>query len=177
MSFLPLWLSVIFIDINYIWTKGLNESLFELECAIIIGILLIISIVVVFIKFKHRGHENAFIYEICEAKEKKMITVDFILSYVVPLMAFDFTDLKGIMLFLIFFVTFGYLIVKHNIFNANILLELFNFSYYECTLTTKDCKSGVPTTIISRRPLNSMLGETISVRSLSNELKFDISVK
>mgnify|MGYP000320977530 FL=1 len=61
-----------------------------------------------------------------------MITAEYLLSYILPLFAFDFTKWDEVVKFLIFFLTFGYLCIKHNSFSVNIVLELLGYKMYDC---------------------------------------------
>ena len=55
-------------------------------------------------------------YTIVDAKENKSIITDYMLSYILPLFVFDFTQWDGVVMFLIFFITLGFLCIKHNNF-------------------------------------------------------------
>lgn len=57
---------------------------------------------------------------------------EYLLSYILPLFAFDFTVWNGVVLFLIFFTILGFLCIKHNYFSVNIILEMAEFRFYNC---------------------------------------------
>ena len=98
---------------------------------------------------------------------------ELVLSYILPLSAFDFTEWDQVVLFLIFFVTLGFLCIRHNHFSFNIWLEILNYKVFTCELEDED-KNVVQRKIISHRTLNTHKGEYIFLKSLNNEIKLDI---
>lgn len=117
---------------------------------------------------------GAFPQKLLVAKEEKTISAEYLLSYILPLFAFDFTQWSQVVLFLIFFITLGFLCIKHNYFSVNIILELVNFKFYKCTLENEDEKK-TEQIVLSHRKLNGCIGDTIYLKSLNNECKLDIS--
>lgn len=172
ISFAPLWLSVLFIDLKSciensenLWTEKIS-----IGCILIFAI---ICLIVLLIELHTNDKESAVPQILKQAKEEKNITAEYLLSYILPLFAFDFTTWNGVILFLIFFFTLGFLCIKHNYFSVNIVLELANFRFYTCTFKNED---GIETeqTVISRRKLTGCIGEEVYLKSLNNEFKFDI---
>lgn len=102
------------------------------------------------------------------------MTAEYLLSYILPLFAFDFTVWNGVVLFLIFFTTLGFLCIKHNYFSVNIILEIAEFRFYNCILKNED---GIESEqiIISRRRLTGCIGEELYLKALNNEYKLDIT--
>lgn len=171
-SFLPLWVSILFIDIKSLfentenlWTERISSSVI-----LLIGF---VSIIVVLSVFTKNSNEGVIKYVIKEVTEDKVITSEYLLSYILPLFAFDFTKWDQVILFLVFFVTLGFLCISHNHFSVNILLELFKFKIFTCVLENED-KVVIQSKIISRRTLNLHKGECIYLKSLNNEIKLDI---
>lgn len=82
-------------------------------------------------------------------------------------------NLISLVLFLVFFVTLGFLCIRHNHFSVNILLEILNYKMFTCELEDED-KNVVQRKIISHRTLNTHKGEYIYLKSLNNEIKLDI---
>ncbi len=174
-SFAPLWISILFIDI-----KSIIEGGDSLKTEIIsIPVILIIFILCVFVLMFSLGAEDvngSMSYRIITAKEQKAITAEYLLSYILPLFAFDFTKWDQVVLFLIFFLILGYLCVSHNYFSVNIILEFAKYRFYDCTIENEDGVE-VETTILSNRRLNSLHGYDINLKSLNNEIKLEISKK
>ena len=90
ISFAPLWISVLFIDIKScienssdLWTEKIS-----------IGVILVsalICLIVLMIELCTNGKEGTIPQTLKKAKEEKTITAEYLLSYILPLFAFDFT--------------------------------------------------------------------------------------
>lgn len=111
--------------------------------------------------------------KVVTATEEKSITAEYLLSYILPLFAFDFTQWNQVILFLIFYLTLGFLCIRHNYFSVNIILEIANFRFYTCMVENEDGKNKEQR-ILSHRRLNGCIGETLYLKSLNNEYKLDI---
>jgi hypothetical protein len=170
LSFAPLWITILFIDIKSLIDGGNRWT----EIIGITGILLglSISLIILIIKFFVADDEK-YTLTIQDAKESKTITAEFLLSYILPLFAFDFTQWDEVAKFMIFFLIFGYLCIRHNNFSANIILELMHYRMYDCILMNTDGKV-VERTIISKRILSISEGKDIQVKILNNDYYLDL---
>ncbi len=171
-SFAPLWFSILFIDIKSciensgnLWTEKLS-----IGCILILGLL---SVIVLMKSLCLCGKEGTASYCLKNAQEDKSITAEYLLSYILPLFAFDFTRWDQVLLFLIFFLTLGFLCIRHNYFSVNIILEIVNFRFYNCEIENDDGVV-IEQRIISHRRLNGCICDTIYLKSLNNEYKLDI---
>lgn len=72
-----------------------------------------------------------------------------------------------------FFLTLGFLCVRHNYFSINIMLEIANYRFYNCKLENEDGVI-IEQRVISHRRLNGCIGDTMCLKSLNNEYKLDI---
>lgn len=176
LSFTPLWISILLVDFKSIIVD--NEYLYtEYISVIFILVFAAISCVVLFLEINRKVRvekEGTQPQIINEAKEEKTITTEYLLSYILPLFAFDFTQWDGVLLFLVFFVVLGFLCIKHNNFCLNIILEIANYRFYSCNLENEDHKKTIQT-VISHRELNGCIGDEIYLKALNNELKLDVS--
>lgn len=172
ISFAPLWVSVLFIDIKSCFEN--EEDLWtEIISIICIFILTVVCLIVLRLELYAKNKENSSSQKLECATEEKTITAEYLLSYILPLFAFDFTVWNETVLFLIFFCTLGFLCIKHNYFSVNIFLELLNFHFYTCTFKNDD-DIETKQSVISHRKLTAHKGETIYLKSLNNEYKLDI---
>lgn len=175
VSFLPLWISILFIDVLSLLKK---ESCVKTElismCCILIAMC--VSITVIYRAFHRRGKEGSTKHTIKTAKEEKTISAEYLLSYILPLFAFDFTLWEQVVLFLIFFTTLGYLCVKHNHHSINILLEIAGFRFYECDLKNND-EVVTNRLIMSKQRLNELKGMDIYIAALNNDYSLDVGAK
>lgn len=171
-SFFQLWISVYFIDIKSI-IEGTKNPWTEIISIIIIASASIISAIVLICEFISNSKEGSTRFVIKDASDDKTITSEYLLSCILPLLAFDFTKWDQVVLFLIFFVALGFLCIRHNHFSANILLEMLGYRVFTCELESVN-KNAVQQKIISRRTLNAHKGEYIYLKSFNNEIKLDI---
>ncbi|MDL2302467.1 hypothetical protein LJC58_08945 [Lachnospiraceae bacterium OttesenSCG-928-D06] len=171
-SFAPLWISVLFIDIKSMIENqsGLWTEKVSVMC---IAFCSLISLIVLIFELCENGKEGTNRFVIKYAKEEKTITAEYLLSYILPLFAFDFTTWSGVALFVVFFSTLGFLCIKHNHFSVNIVLELAKFSFYECELKNEDGVF-IEKSVISHRKLSGSVGQEIYLKALNNEYSLDI---
>lgn len=171
ISFAPLWLSILFIDIHsilknkeFIWTEKIS-----IVCIII---FMLISLIILRCELFGRT-SGGTTYTINSIKEKKTITTEYLLSYILPLFTFDFTRWDDVILFLIFFFVFGFLCVRHDNFSVNIVLEFWGYRVYGCELKNED-NITIHKIIISKKKLNDCIGDIVSIKSLNNEFSMII---
>ena len=175
LSFCPLWISVLFIDIKSIcegnpnvWTEIISVSL--------VLIVSIIALVVLMCELNTQNTNNQQEYRIVSAKEEKTITAEYLLSYILPLFAFDFTVWNEVVLFLVFFLVFAFLSIRHNHFSVNILLELMRYRFYSCELENEDGVS-ISKIVVCQEILSAQIGGLISARAINNEYIVKLSDK
>ncbi len=171
LSFVPLWITVLFIDIKSLVDGGGDKWT---EIISITGILfgLLVSMIILFAKF-FMADDEKYTLRLQDSKESKTITAEFLLSYILPLFAFDFTLWDEVVKFLIFFLIFGYLCIRHNNFSVNIILEIMHYRMYDCSLINADGKE-VERTVISKNMLTTSKGKDIQVKILNNEYYLDL---
>ena len=151
-SFITLWISIIIFDIwdlvDYAITayqkKGNPlEKLLSFACSNLIQIISIIVIIIVvtfsihginkFLKDRENSQRNP-IGTILKAKKANELSSEFLLAYILPLIAFDFSDLKSIALFLTYFVILAFLCIRNNNIYTNIMLEFKKYRIYSCDI-------------------------------------------
>lgn len=167
LSFCPLWISVLFIDIKSI-CEGNANIWTEIISILLILIVSIIALIILLFELNPKDAKDLHEYTIIAAKEEKTITAEYLLSYILPLFAFDFTIWSEVVLFLVFFSVFAFLSIRHNHFSVNILLELVHFRFYSCDLENEDGIS-ISKTVICKEILSAQIGEMIFAYSINNE--------
>lgn len=164
LSFLPLWLSIAFQDAMSIWKCKANIWT-EVISLILMGICVFISLLVVIIQMQRAKKITGTSTVINQATKQKAITAEYLLSYILPLFAFDFTRWEEFVLFLVFFVTLTYLCLKHHHVYANIVLEICGYTCYDCTLANTD-GSCFETVVVSASELTGMINHPINYIAL-----------
>lgn len=175
VSFFPLWISVLFVDIKSICEGNLNIWT-EIISVSLILIVAIISLIVLMFELNPKENDGAQEYTIVSVKEEKTITAEYLLSYILPLFAFDFTVWDKVVLFLIFFAVFAYLSIRHSHFSVNIILEIMRYRFYSCELKNEDGIS-VSKTVICQEILSAQIGGVIMARPINNEYFVKVSQK
>lgn len=175
LSFCPLWISVLFIDIKNI-CEGNPNIWTEIISVSVVLIVTIISLIVLMCELNPRNTSNQQEYWIVSAKEEKTITAEYLLSYILPLFAFDFTVWDEVVLFLVFFLVFAFLSIRHNHFSVNILLELLRYRFYSCELENEDNVS-ISKMVVCQEILSAQIGGVISARAINNEYIVKLSDK
>lgn len=108
-------------------------------------------------------------YKVIDAKQEKGITSEFLLSYVLPLFAFDFTRWDGVVQFLIYFIVLAFLCYRNNNVYANIILELKKYKFYDCELiwSPEPNRKPIQAMVLSKNNLHSQKGNTIEIATLN----------
>ena len=137
LAFAPLWISVLFIDIKSICEGNPNIWTEIISVSLLLSVS-VISMIVLMCELDPRNTTGQQEYRIISAKEEKTITAEYLLSYILPLFAFDFTVWNEVVLFLVFFLVLAFLSIRHNYFSVNIVLELMCYRFYSCELENED---------------------------------------
>ena len=173
LSFAPLWLSIIFIDVKSI-IDGDSNIITEKYSILAILIVAIISLLIMMLSFDKKSRDGVQSYSIESVEEEKTITTEYLLSYIRPLFAFDFTHWDQVVLFLVFFLILAFLCIRHNHFSVNVLLEIMNYRFYKCTLKNEDGII-ISKTVVSKERLINHKTEQISIRAINNEYSSDLT--
>jgi len=137
---------------------------------LITGLLSVLVLIKVFDSNDTNGSNE---YKIISAAEEKTLTSEFLLSYILPLFAFDFTLWHEVFLFLVFFGVFSSLCLRHKYFSVNIVLEIMRYRFYRCVLEIDGLE--IEKTVITREILPAKIKNEITVRSLNNDYVFQVT--
>lgn len=155
-SFLPLWGSIIISDL---WNIGsiavsyfTSQEIAKMhELDIILGfmwrikieaITVIFLIAYIAISIQQINHviqeqnkaNNPPRGVIIKAKRANKLSAEFLLAYILPMIAFDYGDLRNIVLFLVYFFVLSFLCVRNSNVYTNIFLEFKGYRMYECDI-------------------------------------------
>ena len=167
ISFAPLWISVVFIDAKNLicgtsdpWTEWISIG------CIVFG--MIVSLPILMSRLKGTHVQNKKKEEIKSAREEKFLIAEFLMAYIFPLFAFDFTKWDGVILFLIFFFIFGWQCIRHSYLCVNVMLDLMHYKVYECTT-----EEGNELKVLSRRTL--VAESELIYTAINNDYVLDIT--
>lgn len=168
LSLLPLWISILIIDIVKIYRFSPNIYTEIISFfTILLGFIISIGIFVL----NRNKTTNTIHYKIISVSEVKIKTAEYILTYILPILAFDFTHWLDTILFLIFFSLLFFLYNRHNYFPANIFLELCGYKAFECEIENT-LNHTIERTIISKEDLKTLSGTNINTRIINNDCLF-----
>lgn len=167
-SFIPLWITVIFIGALSILRKESNLYTEIISISVII-ILIVISSWIIISSMKKIENNCVKEYKIEDVTQEKGITSEFLLSYILPLFAFDFTKWDSIIEFLIYFIILSFLCIRNNNVYANILFECLGYKFYSCELswTAESNVSNILAVVISKCNLCANKGNKIKISLLN----------
>lgn len=147
-SFMPLWISIIIADMwalvaqwdeydqkSRILKNLINDKKVEIICVVVITIIVVDSIIEInlFIRAKKKNitKPKATIKRSIRANK---LSSEFLLAYILPMIAFNFSDLKDMVLFVVYFGVLAYLCIRNNNIYTNIYLEFKGYKMYICDL-------------------------------------------
>lgn len=163
-SFIPLWITILFISILSLIRDSSNPYTESIEISLIL-LGLIFSTLIIIKVITSVSHEHGVKYKIVDAQQEKGITSEFLLSYILPLFAFDFTKWDGAIMFLVYYGILMFLCVRNNNVYANLIFEFKNYKFYNCELQWTS-EPDVPTMqamIISKKNLCANKGNTVDI--------------
>ncbi len=151
-SFLPLWISIIFVSCweivdyaikNWCSCIKITENIIEIiknnavQFIVLLTALLVPFLCMVSLSFflkSKRKTENKPVANVENVKKANKLTSEFLLAYILPMIAFDFSSTKDIILFLIYFFVLAILCIGNNNIYTNIFLEMKKYKLYECNV-------------------------------------------
>lgn len=139
-SLLPLYILVFVLNIHDyldIFTKG-NSSNFELQSSewvlIIMESLIGFLIIIVGISFlfvrNYVSHGEEIPETILKLDEKNDISLDFFMSYLVPIIVSDLSSITHVIVFLLMLIFICILLLKTKLYFLNPILIAFGYSLY-----------------------------------------------
>lgn len=184
-SFLPLWISIVVTDLWTIGNKIVENSkeAFENSKIEIITIVLLIGYTlfsmfyisrIISVQERSTNKEQGIIVR---AKRANKLSAEFLLAYILPMIAVDFSSMNNIVLFLIYFVVLSFLCIRNSNVYTNIFLELKGYKMYECdierrvmnrTITDEACL------VISKYSLIQAIPRNLQYFDFENYIYIDI---
>lgn len=150
-SFIPLWATIIFIDVWEMVCQGrktwkteftflenikscISNNMIQFISVLIIFFVVIVSIISIEKAMRKREKANNDVAIIKKAHKESFLSTQYLLSYILPLVAFDFGNLRDIIIFLLFFAVLAFLSIRNNNVYTNIYLELRSYKIYTCDI-------------------------------------------
>lgn len=194
-SFIPLWLSIIVADMWSVIDNGVKnwsykndivrnltriykENVVSLFVVLVVLILMLISIHSInrFLKDKLSNREPPQI-RIKKAMRANKLSSEFLLAYILPMIAFDFTALKSVALFVIYFAMLAFLCIRNSNVYTNIWLELKGYKMFLCDLeANKMGRSHIynDCLVISKNNLTTQIDNNMDYWDFDNYIYIDL---
>lgn len=172
-SFIPLWIVIILLDIKNIIYKEDNLKV-EYYSIPIITLFSLLSIIKIIYKLKKKEKHTFEKYTINKVSKNKDFSINGLVTFSIALLAFDCTTWYGIIGLLIIFFTLMILSIKNYYLMPNIILELFNYSFYECTLLNKNGRE-IEKIVITNKDVD--LHRTIYLKDINNNYMYENNYK
>ncbi|WP_051538328.1 hypothetical protein [Butyrivibrio proteoclasticus] len=174
LSFTPLWCSILFVEAMSL-LRGSESTTVEWITIIGVPILFIISMRIFRAETKPHLVGSTMVY-LRNATEEKLSSAEFLATYIMPLLAFDFTRWEGMALFGFFFLVFGKICLYHNYLCTNIVLDILKYRVYDCTLEDNN-HIIFHQKIISKEELRTYNDQIVYIRKLNNDYSFSFKVQ
>ena len=173
-SFFPLWLMIIIKNILIFFDMKIsNISLTyiiknKMNIELIITVVIIVIFILMYLVIK-KSLKTIIKYTDIEIKndklfEEKSFSTEFIVTYILSILAFDFTKPIDIVTFIVFYSVLIVLCVKHNYFYINCFLELCGYRYYSYFANERKY------IIITKLNLRNKINEDISIGKINEEM-------
>lgn len=174
LAFTPLWITVILKDGFSIWD---HHSSLGTECISIVAIIACFlgAFGCVCRNLNSKNEDNTQKYTVMNVEEDKFSIVEFLMSYTLPLSAFDFTEYREVLCFFIFFLIFGWVCYKHSHFCVNIILVIMKYKIFNCEIKNSDGIE-IKKKVVSKRHLKQCRGQNLDGKYLNNEYILDCHV-
>ncbi len=113
----------------------MKSNLLLVISILVITIVVIFSILGInsFIK-RVNSDNNIMRGKIIKARKANKLSSEFLLAYILPMIAFDFDKLKSVIMFIIYFSVLAFLCLRNNNIYTNILLEFKGYKIYNCDI-------------------------------------------
>lgn len=203
-SFLPLWVSIVICDMwslvegGYAAIVSLEEYptsfqqtvelakafLFKYQIEVVSVLILVVYSIVCICHINkiirdQRSSKNKLVGNVKVARRANKLSAEFLLAYILPMIAFDYSTCKGIVLFLIYFCVLSFLCVRNNNVYTNIFFELKGYKMYECDIECKILDKTFEYTdclVMSKQNLVQALPRKINYFDFDNYIYIEIGV-
>lgn len=107
-------------------------------------------------------------YVVTAAKRDTVSTTAYLLSNVLPLLAFDFTQYPDVIQFIVIFGFLAVLCLLHRRIDSNLCLELAGYRLYQCSMQRKNSSKNNVMVLIRKKQLN--VNDEMKIHKINDEL-------
>lgn len=171
LNLLPVWISIVISDLDSIFCKNTRHAVAEWSGIAIAVLGVLTSLVIVHVAICQKKQERAGVIIPVRLTEKKALTIECMISNVLPLLAFDFCSGVGLLQFLIFVVALLVLTCRSNAFVGSAYLGFIGYRFYDCEYCREDCAVTRKTFLVSPRYLGGEDGAHLQCFGLNDEVE------
>lgn len=184
-SFLPLWISIVVADLWTVRNKMAenckqtfaNNRIEIITVILLVGYTVFSMIYISRIISDQKKSTNKEQGRIVRAKRANKLSAEFLLAYILPMIAFDFSSMNNIVLFLIYFAVLSFLCVRNSNVYTNIFLELKGYKMYECDIERRVMNriiTDIDCLVISKNSLIQAIPRNLQYFDFENYIYIDI---
>ena len=140
-SFVPLFIMIVVRDAGQIIENIRDGYYFDIRNLFAFSLLISSVLSCLYVKFTllNKNHIENQTYATKKIRNIRIVSVhktissDYLMAYLVPLIAFDFGTITGVFSFLTLFTILGSLYAKYNMINFNLMLE-FKYKIFKADI-------------------------------------------
>ena len=139
-AYLPPWLFIIVQNILLVFCVGENDSRqINYHSLVIVGvfvILILVSWIVVLVAARNSFYCQGTIseYRLISARERKTVSVGFVIENIFPALVFDLTSPAGLLCVTVWLIIVSSVAATHHCIGANVFLDWMGWTLYECEM-------------------------------------------
>lgn len=176
LSYTPLWLSILFLDWVSLFLQKTVSPWTERMSVVLILILYAVSFFILVLSLTELDKEGTERVTVKKCEEHKSEVMEYLLSCVLPMFAFDFTLWTQVVLFMIYFIALALVCISHNIMVPNIILCILKYRFYHIEAEdTYGCP--IERDVLSREKLMDEVGEDIILRPINADIYYNCKRK
>ena len=104
-------------------------------------------------------------------EEQKIPSLEFIVTYVLPMISFDCCTVKGLLQIVSLVVIVGLMYARHHHWKGNLILELMGYSFYICKMT--DVEGAEYNEVVCVRGcMEGSKGRELTLYKINNQMNF-----
>lgn len=114
--------------------------------------------------------KNMDTFELLECKKEHDVSIAYLLTYIIPLTAFDFMSFTGVFNFFIFYCLIVTVSIRRKLVYFNMWLEFEHWNVYRVSLQVAEGSRKLNEVLLfSQRDLNQLTSRWINLRELSSQ--------
>ena len=168
-SFIPLWITILFQDFLNLYRANSYIGT-ELISVVVIFLINTVAIIIILRSLNSIKYSEYKSYRVIDVKRESGVTNNFAVTYIAPLIIFDFTRWDSVVPFILYFFFLMFHSYTQNVIYANIIFEVLHYKFYNCELQWKaePTVNQIQALVLSKNNLHAQKGNTVEVAKLNS---------